>query len=259
MTQLAGKSIIITGAGSGIGAATAIRAAKAGALVTVVDVNEAGGRSVVDQIAADGGRAQFIRTDILDEEQVEAMVDGAISAFGTLHGAFNNAGIPGYSHRVGGTFTRFADFTLDAFHSGFDVNVLGTFLCMKHEIKAMLKLGGGAIVNTSSTVGILAIAGAPDYVSAKHAVIGLTKSAALDYATDNIRVNTVLPGITRTPMLEASGESNPGLMDWAAGMHPVKRLGQPLEIGEAALWLLSDAASFVTGISMPVDGGLSMV
>lgn len=259
MSDLQGKSIIITGGGSGIGAATVLRAARMGAHVTIADVNEAGGRSVLAQVKETGGSAQFLLTDISNEAQVEAMVGGTVAAFGRLDGAFNNAGVPGFSHCQGNGFRRFADLSLDQFRSGFDINVFGTFLCIKYEILAMLRTGGGTIVNTSSNAGILAIPGAPDYVAGKHAVIGLTKSAALDYATDNIRVNALLPGVIRTPMFEASAQANPAIEEWAKGEHPIKRLGLPSEVAEAALWLLSDAASLVTGISMSIDGGQSMV
>jgi 2,5-dichloro-2,5-cyclohexadiene-1,4-diol dehydrogenase 1 len=260
MTSLQGKSIIITGAGSGIGAAAALLAGRRGARVTLADVNEAGGRHVAEEIVTAGGEAQFVRTDISQEAQVEAMVSAATTAFGALHGAFNNAGVPAYSHRgKGSTFTLFADLDVDIFRKGLAVNVVGTFLCMKYEIRAMLEGGGGAIVNTSSGAGILAIAGAADYIAAKHGVIGLTKSAALDYATNNIRVNALLPGVTRTGMMEASFSDNPELYNWAADMQPTKRIGNAAEVAEGALWLLSDAASFVTGISLPVDGGYSMV
>jgi 2,5-dichloro-2,5-cyclohexadiene-1,4-diol dehydrogenase 1 len=260
MAELKGKSIIVTGAGSGIGAAAAIRGAAKGAKVTVADINEAGGRDVVVKIREQGGEAQFVATDISKEDQVKALVAAAVSAYGPLHGAFNNAGVPAYSHtgKVG-AFTAFADLPVEIFRRGLEINVVGTFLCMKYEIAAMLETGGGAIVNTSSGAGILAIAGAADYIAAKHGVIGLTKSAALDYATRNIRVNAVLPGVTRTGMMEASFAADPKLYEWAAEMQPNKRIGDPAEVAEGALWLLSDAASFVTGISMPVDGGYSMV
>jgi len=260
MTALNQKSIIVTGGGSGIGAAAVLLMARVGARVTVADINEAGGQDVVGKVVADGGEAQFVRTDISDEGDVEAMIHAAVAAYGRLDGAFNNAGIPAYSHQgKGKSLTCLDTMPVEIFRRGIEINVVGTFLCMKYEIAAMKATGGGSIVNTSSGAGVLAIAGAPDYVAAKHAVIGLTKSAALDYATVPIRVNALIPGVIRTPMMEASFEEHPHLYDWAAEMQPNKRLGKPVEVAEAALWLLSDAASFVTGISMPVDGGYAMV
>jgi NAD(P)-dependent dehydrogenase (short-subunit alcohol dehydrogenase family) len=254
------KSIIITGGGSGIGAATVIRAAEAGALVTIVDIDAPLGQRLSAEVAASGGVAQFVRADISNERDVIAMVDATISRFGRLDCAFNNAGVPAYSHAShDAEFTLFADLPLEAFNRCLAINAAGTFLCMKYEIKAMLTTGGGAIVNTSSNAGILAIAGAADYMASKHAIIGLTKSAALDYAKRNIRVNAVLPGVVRTPMMERSLADHPELLEWAAGVHPNGRIATPLEIAEAAMWLLSDAASFVTGISLSVDGGFSMV
>ena len=260
MADLKGKSIIITGGASGIGESTSLLAAKRGARVTIADLNQVAGEQLVAKIRADGGVAQFIRTNVADELQVKEMVAAAMAAYNRLDGAFNNAGVNGFSHK--GTHTKpvlFADVPLDAFCAVMDVNVSGTFLCMKHEIPAMLQSGGGAIVNTSSQAGHLAIPSAPDYIASKHAVIGLTKSAALDYATQKIRVNAVLPGVIRTPMMEASIAANPQIEEWASQVHPIKRLGLPHEIAEAALWLMSDAASLITGVSLSVDGGYSMV
>lgn len=259
-TDLTNKSIIITGGGSGIGAAAAVRAAARGARVTIADRDEATGRKILDEVLTAGGTAQFVRTDISHASQVEALVAAAVSAYGRLDAAFNNAGVPAYSHRGGGQApTDLADLPVEVFKQGMEVNVVGTFLCMQYEIAAMLKTGGGSIVNTSSGAGLFAIPFAADYMAAKHAVIGLTKSAALDFATRNIRVNALIPGVTRTAMMEKSFGANPELYDWAAEMQPGKRLGEASEVAEGALWLMSDAASFVTGISLPVDGGYTMV
>ena len=252
MAELKGKSIIVTGGASGIGEAASLLAARAGARVTVADLNQSLGDAVVKRIKADGGEAQFVRTDIADESQVKAMVAAAVSSYGRLDGAFNNAGVPNAGLPL-------AELSFDAFQRNIGVNLCGTFLCMKYEIAAMLKTGGGAIVNTSSNAGILAISNAADYVAGKHGVVGLTKSGALDYATQNIRVNAVLPGVIRTTMMEVAFAANPDLVKWATDIQPNKRIGKPDEVAEAALWLLSDAASLITGISMPVDGGYSMV
>jgi 2,5-dichloro-2,5-cyclohexadiene-1,4-diol dehydrogenase 1 len=251
------KSIIITGGGSGIGAAAAIAAANYGAKVTIAGRDIGRANAVVSQIEKAGGEAQFIQCDISDEAQVERLVQAAITRFGPLHGAFNNGGIPSYSHS--NSPFALADMPVDAFRRTIDINFIGTFLCMKYEIQAMLETGGGAIVNNSALAGILAIETAPDYISAKHAVIGLTKSAALDYAKRNIRVNAVLPGLTRSRMVEQSFAKHPELIAWGESVQPNGRIGEAHEVGEAALWLLSDAASLVTGISMPVDGGYSLV
>lgn len=260
MLLLEGKSVIITGGASGIGAATAALAAKAGARVTVADLDRERGDAVVAQIVEEGGEAQFVRADISAEADVAAMVEAAVGRYDALHCAFNNAGAPGYSHTGHGSrLTHFADLPLDAFRRNIEINVVGTFLCMKHEIAAMLATGGGSIVNTSSGAGVLAIEGAADYVSSKHAVIGLTKAAALDYATRGIRANAVIPGVIRTPMVETSFAGNPDMDEWAIAAQPNKRMGRPSEVGEAVIWMLSDAASLVTGISMPVDGGYTMV
>jgi 2,5-dichloro-2,5-cyclohexadiene-1,4-diol dehydrogenase 1 len=260
MADLNGKSIIITGGASGIGAAAVLLAARSGARLTVADVNESAGADIVRQARDLGATAQFVRTDISREKDVRSMVDAALDAYGRLDGAFNNAFMPGYNHRgENRPVALFADLPLDEFRKGMEVNIVGTFLCIQHEIAAMLTSGGGAIVNTSSGAGVVAMPVAPDYISAKHAIIGLTKSAALDYATRNIRVNAILPGVTRTPAMEGAFAKQPSLYDWLEIAQPIKRLGLPSEVAEAALWLLSDAASFVTGISMPVDGGFTMI
>ena len=224
-----------------------------------MDLTVEGGEAVVERIRNRGGEAQFVQTDIADAEQVERMVALAQERYGSVDQAFNNAGIPSFSHGGGQSLTLFGDLPVEAFRRAVEVNLIGTFLCMRYEISAMLKAGGGSIVNTSSNAGILAVLGAADYVSTKHGVIGLTKAAALDYATQNIRVNALLPGVTRTRMLETSLAANPALEEWAASVQPMGRLAAPEEMAEAALWLLSDAASFVTGLSLAADGGYSMV
>ena len=255
-SSLGGKSIVITGAGSGIGAAAARMAAAAGALVTLADLDVEAGERMAAEIVGAGGTAQFVRCDIGDEAAVRALIEAAVAAFGRIECAFNNAALPSFSHT--GVATALADMPNAAMERAVTVNLMGTFRCLKYEIAAMLSTGGGAIVNTASNAGVLAIPNAVDYVTTKHAVIGLTKAAALDYARLGIRVNAVLPGVTRTRMMEASFARNPGLNDWAASVQPNGRVAEPEEIAAAALWLLSDAASFVTGASLHVDGGYAM-
>ncbi len=255
-TSLRDKSLIITGAASGIGAACARMAASAGAKVVLADLDESSAEALLAEIAEAGGQARFVRCDIGEEASVRALVDAAVAAFGRLNGAFNNAGLPSYSHTQAPC--ALADMPTHAMERAITVNVMGTFWCLKHQIAAMLATGGGAIVNTSSNAGVLAIPNAVDYVSTKHAVIGLTKAAALDYARASIRVNAVLPGVTRTKMMEESFARDPALNDWAAQVQPNGRIAEPEEIAAAALWLLSDAASFVTGVALHVDGGYAM-
>lgn len=248
MYNLKDKSIIVTGGGSGMGREAAVLAAKAGARVTVADVNTQGGEETVELVRGQRGTAQFVRTDISQEAQCEAMVTAAVSAYGRIDGAFNNAAVPQTSavmHEV----------TTANFQRCLNVNVLGTFFCMKYEIIAMLKTGGGAIVNTSSAAGVTAFPLAAEYVTSKHAVVGLTKAAAIDYGTQGIRVNALLPGATLTPMLVGAMAQAKGLEEYLIAQQPVARLAQPVEMATVAIWLLSDHASFVTGAAIPADGG----
>jgi 2,5-dichloro-2,5-cyclohexadiene-1,4-diol dehydrogenase 1 len=256
--DLTGRSVIITGAASGMGAAGARIAASAGADVTIADLSESAGNAVVDEITAAGGSAQFVRTDISVEADVEAMVGAAVDRFGRVDAAYNNAGLPPLSSARNGFFPL-ADLDASSFRRSLEVNVLGTFLCLKYEIRAMLESGGGAIVNTSSANGLVAIPGAPEYIASKHAIIGLTKAAALDYATQGIRVNAVLPGVIRTPMLTNAVDGDEAALESYTAVMPIGRLGLPEEVAEAALWLLTDAASLITGASLSVDGGQTMV
>jgi 2,5-dichloro-2,5-cyclohexadiene-1,4-diol dehydrogenase 1 len=248
MYDLKRKSILITGAGSGMGKSAALLAAQAGARVTVADINAESAEETTKLILAAGGVAQFVHVDISNEDDVKRMVERAVSAFDRLDGAFNNAAIP-----QAGVLLH--DLTLAAFNKTMGINVSGTFLCMKYEIQAMLRGGGGSIVNTASAAGAVGFPLAAEYIASKHAVVGLTKGAAIDYGKQNIRVNAILPGATLTPMLQGAMSQMPDLERYLIDQQPIGRLGQPFEIATAAIWLLSDHASFVTGAGFAVDGG----
>lgn len=244
-----GKVVIITGAASGIGRATSQIFAREGARVIIADVNEKGGEETLSMINKAGQQGQFVKADMTVETDVKTLIERAISAHGRLDAAFNNAGIEG---KQGSS----ADMPANEFDKIIAVNLKGVYLCMKYQIQAMLKGGGGAIVNTASVAGLVGFPGLGAYVASKHGVIGLTKTAALEYAKANIRVNCVCPGLIDTPMVGRLGGSNPEMVAALTQTEPVGRLGKPTEIGEAAVWLCSDHASFVTGHSMVVDGGL---
>lgn len=252
MKGIAGKSIIVTGAASGIGRAAAVLFASEGARVMAADVNEAGGLESVAQIKAAGGEAVFKRTDISSEADVRAMVDATVTAFGRLDGAFNNAGIVNLCKLL-------HEVTLEEFQRCQAVNLTGTFLCMKYEIEAMLRTGGGAIVNTASAAGLVAFSRSSEYGASKGGIIQMTRSAALDYGTSGIRVNSIAPGAVLTPMVAKNIADNPGVEEFLKTAHPIGRCSQPVEQAHAAMWLLSDQSSFVTGICMPVDGGFTAV
>ncbi|HKV55560.1 MAG TPA: SDR family oxidoreductase [Candidatus Binataceae bacterium] len=248
--MLQGKSALVTGAGSGIGRAAALTIAREGAKVLVADLVEDAGNQTVAAIKAAGGEAIFTRCDIAKANQAEALVAAAVKAFGRLDCAFNNAG-------VAGKIARTADDTEENFDFIMSVNLRGVWLCMKYEILQMLKQGGGAIVNTASAAGLVGSHGMPAYTASKHGVVGLTKTAALEYARANIRVNAVCPGVIDTAMVAGIVSNHPRLKDILVNAEPVARMGNPGEIGEAVTWLLSDFASFVTGCSLPVDGGMT--
>jgi NAD(P)-dependent dehydrogenase (short-subunit alcohol dehydrogenase family) len=247
-SSLEGKVAIVTGGNSGIGRATAVRFAAKGVRVTIAARRADEGHETVEIIRAAGGEAIFVPTDVSQESQIEAMVQKTVETYGGLDYAFNNAGVTG---PVG---TALTDATEEAWDQVIDVNLKGVWLSMKYEIPQMLKGGGGAIVNDSSVAGLLG-SGLFAYSASKHGVIGLTKSAALAYAQQGIRINAVCPGFVRTPMVEPlldDPESNARVH----AMEPMGRVGNPEEVADAVVWLCSDEASFVTGIAMPVDGGL---
>lgn len=251
--KLEGKVILITGGSSGIGRAAALRCAADGAAVVVADVNTAAGQATVRDIQQNGGRASYVHTDVVDSRQVEALVAGTVQRYGKLDGAFNNAGIDG-------GFANTVKMTEEAFDRTIAVNLKGVWLCIKHEIVQFLAQGsGGAIVNTASIAGLVGTRGGIAYCASKHGVVGMTRSAALDFSKKGIRVNAVCPGIIETPMLERMAAERGLGLDAYAALEPVGRLGEPREIADAVAWLLSDEASFVTGIALPVDGGWTPV
>ena len=247
---LEGKSALVTGGGSGIGRATALAMVREGARVAVADRSEAGAAETVAMVNAAGGQAVVIVADMADEKQIEAMVAKSVAAFGRLDCAFNNAGIAPRQAGSGGQRTH--QMSRESFDRMVEINLTGVFLCLKHEIVQMLAQGSGAIVNTASIAGLVGLPTASSYVAAKHGVVGLTKTAAIEYARDNIRVNCVNPGYIKTPMTDPTMVERHDLL--MAGV-PMKRLGLPEEIAEAVVWMCSDKASFMTGASHVVDGG----
>lgn len=249
MGKMDGKVALVTGAGSGIGQATAVLFAQEGAKVAVSDITEEGGDATVKMIKDAGGEAFFVKADIANAVEVEALIGKIVEVYGKLDCAANNAGVEVMPAPT-------ADCTEEDFDFAVKVNLKGTWLCMKYEIQQMLKQGGGAIVNVSSMAGLVGVAAMPAYVAAKHGIVGLTRTAALDYGTAGIRVNAVCPGATRTPMMQQVITSMPELGEQMNENHPIGRIAEPAEIAASIVWLCSDAASFITGHPMSVDGGL---
>src|SRR5213596_2427377 len=242
------KVAFVTGGANGIGRATALAFAREGANVVVADVSEEGNQETSRMIEELGGRTLAVRCDVSRAEDVKAALDKAVEVFGRLDFAFNNAGVEQ-------PITAAAEVTEEEWNRIIRINLSGVFLCMKHEIPLMLKQGGGAIVNTSSGAGIIGIKGSPAYTAAKHGVIGLTRAAALDYAGQNIRVNAICPGYIATPMMDRFTGGTPEGRAKVISEEPIGRMGRPEEIANAALWLCSDAAAFVVGHALVVDGG----
>lgn len=246
--SLADRVIMVTGGASGIGEATSRLCAARGASVVIADLDEEQAQGLVRAIHDDGGSAAFIRTDVTQETDVQALVEFAVSTFGGLHGAFNNAGV------TTSPPAPLTELRLEQWQQCLDVNMTGVFLCMKHQLRHMLDHGGGAILNTSSTSGIVGAPMTAAYTATKHGVIGVTRAAAVEFSGRGIRVNALLPGATETPMLKDALATHPTLRETTEAARPIGRIGQPQEIAEAAAWLLSDAASYVTGSCFVVDG-----
>jgi NAD(P)-dependent dehydrogenase (short-subunit alcohol dehydrogenase family) len=250
--SLDGKIALVTGAGSGIGRATSLTMARRGAKVVVADVNEEGGRETVDAVEQAGGEALFVRADVASSADVQALIRATVETYGRLDCAVNNAGIGGTT----GEGRRYAthEYPEELWARILSVNLTGVFLCLKHEIVQMLGQGGGAIVNIASIAGLVGGFGTA-YVASKHGVAGVTRNAALEYARQGIRINAVCPGVVETPMVASVFGAIPGLEERWRETEPIGRFAAPREIAEAVAWLCSDAASFVTGIALPVDGG----
>lgn len=249
MANMEGKVAIVTGASSGIGLHTARLFAEKGASVVLADLDETAGKEAVQAIEGAGGSALFVKTNVSESAQVKELVEKTIERFGRLDYAVNNAGI-------GGESVPTAEISEEGWDRVIGVNLTGVWLCMKHEIEAMLENEGGAIVNVASILGKVGFANAAAYVSAKHGVVGLTKSAAMEYATLGVRVNVVCPGFIYTPMLENAGMAEGSEMHtYISSLHPMQRMGTPEEVATMIVWACSDEASFVTGASLLVDGG----
>jgi len=243
-----GKVALITGGASGIGRATSLIFAREGATVAVADLNLDGCEETVAMIKHSRGEAFSIKCDVSKTAEVQAMVERVVKAYGRLDCGFNNAGVSPAGGRIG-------EIPEDDWDRVIAINLTGVWLCMKYELAQMMAQGGGVIVNTASIMGLVGERRTGAYCAAKHGVVGLTKTAALEYATKNIRVNAVCPGSTMTPMMKKGLGRDPRLERAYKASHPLGRLGTPEEIGEAVMWMCSDEASFVTGLALPVDGG----
>lgn len=253
MGNFSSKTVIVTGALGGIGKSTAHLLAEAGANLVLSDISDNGGTALAEELSAKGGKAIFVTANIANEEQVKALVDAAVSTFGKLDGAFNNAGIA-EAHKP------LTELTEEEWDRVMNINAKGTFFCVKHQFLAMKD--GGSIVNTSSGLGVIALPLVAEYCSSKHAVCGLTRAAAVEGASKGIRVNAILPGAVRTDMqkrLFGDDLDAPEVQEMIRSIHLIPRYCEPEEVGYLARWLLSDEASFVTGSLYNVDGGLTAV
>lgn len=251
--QFDGKVAVVTGGGSGIGRASALAFAREGAQVIVVDIDDAGGEETVGQICQARGEARFVRADVAQPQEVQALMGATVETYGRLDFAHNNAGI-------GGTLARLHEYPEDVWDQVLRVNLTGVYLCLKYEIAFMLEHTGGAIVNTTSVAGLMGASSLGAYTASKHGVVGLTRLAAHEYADAGVRVNAVCPAFIRTPMVErgflASAADRVQAEAALATNQPMGRMGTPEEVAAAVVWLCSDAASFVTGALLPIDGGM---
>lgn len=250
MAQLDNKVALITGGGSGIGRATAVLFAQESAKVAVADINADGGLGTVQMITEAGGEAFFVQADVSRAADVQAMVGEVVAVYGRLDCAFNNAGIEGLP-------TRTMDVSEDDFDRIIAVNLKGVWLCLKYELEQMVAQGGGAIVNTASVAGLTGAHSMPAYAASKHGVVGLTRTAAVEYGRKNIRINAVCPAVIETPMVSRGFEAFPQFLDATIRINPMRRLGQADEVARAVLWLCSDAASFTNGAALTIDGGFT--
>jgi NAD(P)-dependent dehydrogenase (short-subunit alcohol dehydrogenase family) len=248
--QFAGKVALVTGGASGIGRAAALAFGRNGAKVAIADLNATGGEATSQLINNSGGDASFIKCDVSSAAQVEELIERVVASRGRLDCAVNAGGIEGRAAGV-------TNDTEENFDAVIAVNLRGVWLCLKYEIAQMLKDGGGAIVNLSSVAGIAGSPRSSAYCASKHGVIGLTRSAALEFARSGVRVNAICPGAVDTPMMERIYTQVPRMRVATPAAHPLARMAHPDEIGAAAVWLCSDEASFVTGCAMPVDGGMT--
>lgn len=252
MNKFRGKVALVTGGGSGIGRATALKFAAEGASVVIGNRNEKAGQETVELIHQAGGKASFFQTDVTKLANVRELVKYTVDTYGGLHAAFNNAGVEDPQAMT-------PDQTDEAFDLVMNVNVKGVWYSMKCEIEYMVANGGGAIVNTSSIAGLIGYPGHAPYTASKHAVIGLTKTAALEYAQQGIRVNAVCPGATETSLLDGLAEGDSNTLEYIKSLHPIGRLAKPEEIANTVVWLCSDEASFVLGQAIAVDGGFTAI
>jgi NAD(P)-dependent dehydrogenase (short-subunit alcohol dehydrogenase family) len=243
------KVALVTGAASGIGRASALAFARNGARVIVADISVSGGEETARLIQAAGGEAAFIQADVSKAPQVEALIQKIIQKYNRIDFAHNNAGVEG-------AVSPTAECTEDNWDKTININLKGVWLCMKYEILQMLKQGGGAIVNTSSVAGLVGLRGSPAYAASKHGILGLTKTAALEYAKAGLRINAVCPGLVDTPMIDRQTRRDSQIVTKLTAAEPVGRMAAPEEVAQSVLWLCSEAASFVTGHALAVDGGL---